>query len=91
MVVGLIEFDNPASKSYICVVALIGGGINQQPGEISLAHNGVLFADSRTLMRLLLKGNLLMRFYSNILNRTDTSGMIIRMLLTYNQNNACRI
>lgn len=29
----------------ISQVALCGGGVNPQPGEMSLAHNGVLFAD----------------------------------------------
>ena len=34
-----------APKLYITVVALVGGGSNPHPGEISLAHNGVLFLD----------------------------------------------
>ena len=35
----------PAPPHTISQVALVGGGLNPQPGEISLAHNGVLFAD----------------------------------------------
>lgn len=42
----------------ISQVALVGGGTNPQPGEISLAHNGVLFLDempelSRSVLEVL--------------------------------------
>ena len=40
-----IASQNPTPQSYTYVVALVGGGNNPQPGEISLAHNGVLFLD----------------------------------------------
>ena len=42
---GILSSNYTTSKPYIFVVALVGGGNNPMPGEITLAHNGVLFCD----------------------------------------------
>ncbi len=55
-VAGLIEKDTPiiSKRTYraphhtISGVSLVGGGRTPKPGEISLAHNGVLFLDELT-------------------------------------------
>ena len=41
----ILRAENPTSKSYISVVAMTGGGNRALPGEVSMAHNGVLFLD----------------------------------------------
>ena len=39
------EVNKSPTYSYIKAVALVGGGNTFMPGEICLAHNGVLFLD----------------------------------------------